>query len=74
MNLTALNARLIDDWRKDAPTFWSIRIAAFWGAVSGLIAVWPAFASILPLWAFAGASVVMCAAVAVARVTKQDGA
>jgi len=68
------NDRLIDDWRSQILGFWSVRIALFWGAVSGLVLVWPAFAGVIPLWTYAVAGMAMSAAVAVARVTKQPGA
>jgi len=69
----AIDGILIDDWRKNALKLWSIQLAMFWGGLSGLFIVWPAFASVVPLWAFAGASIVMAAALGVARLTKQPG-
>ena len=72
--LDALDKRFIDDWRHQAPRLWSIRIALFWGAISGLLAAWPAFASAVPLPVYAGLSIILSAAVAVARLTKQPGA
>ena len=71
--IDGINNRLIDDWRSVALHFWTIRIALFWGAASGLLAAWPAFASAIPLWSYALASVVLSAAVGVARLTKQPG-
>jgi hypothetical protein len=68
-----LDKWLIDGWRSQAPRLWSIRIALFWGALSGLYCAWPAFAEALPLPVFAGLSVAMSAAIAVARLTKQPG-
>ena len=65
---------LIDRWSRRWHRFWSVRIALFWGAVCGLVAVWSSFSDVLPLWVFAGASVVMNMALAVARLTKQPGA
>lgn len=58
-----------DLWLK----FWSVRIALSWGALSGLITIWAAFQDVMPLWAFALASVLMNAAIAIARVTHQPG-
>ncbi len=60
--IDALNERLIDDWRRQALRLWSVRIALFWGAVCGLLAAWPAFASAVPLPVFAGLSVLLSAA------------
>jgi hypothetical protein len=68
-----LNDRLIDDWRSQILKFWTVRLALFWGALSGLVAVWPAFAGAIPLWAYALAGMALSAAVTVARVTKQPG-
>jgi hypothetical protein len=69
----ALDARLINDWRSLWHKFWTIRIALFWGAVSGLLVVWPSFAGAVPLPVYAAGSVVMTALLAVARLTKQPG-
>lgn len=72
--MIAANEKLIDDWRTRALKLWTVRIALFWGALSGLLVAWPAFSGVVPLWAFAGASIILSAAVAVARLTKQPGA
>jgi hypothetical protein len=71
--IAKFNDRLIDDWRSQILGFWTVRIALFWGAIYGLLLVWPAFAGAIPLWAFSIGGMVMSAAVAVARVTKQPG-
>lgn len=65
--------RLIDDWRFIAPHLFEVQAALFWGGVTGLVAVWPAFATVIPLWAYAGASVLMFAGLAWAKLTKQPG-
>lgn len=72
-SLKSLDPHLVYDWRTKLFSLWTIRIAVFWGAVSGLAAAWPAFAGTMPLWAFASASVVMCVALVVARLRKQPG-
>jgi hypothetical protein len=72
--LHAFNLRLIDDWKAQALKLWSIRIALFWGGLSGLVAVWSAFSDIIPLPVYAGFSVLATMAIAGARVTKQPGA
>lgn len=64
---------LIDNWHKMLYRLWSIRIALFWGAVCGLYAAWPAFQDIVPPIIFAGISMLMCMAIAGARVMKQPG-
>jgi len=69
--------RLIDDWRAKIGKLWSVKVAIggiiFWGALSGLWAIWPAFVDWLPLWFYALGGVVMSVALAVARVIKQPG-
>lgn len=69
--------RLIDNWRRDLGRLWSIRVAlagvVFWGAVSGLWVLWPAFVDWLPLWFYAVGGIAMSIALAVARVLKQPG-
>lgn len=72
--LQALDRRLIDDWHREAPRLWSVRIAAFWGALSGLAAVWPAFQGVLPLLPYTLLAMLIFAAIAVAKLTKQPGA
>ena len=69
----AVNARLVDDWHKQAIHLPETKAALFWGAVTGLAAVWPAFAGVIPLWAFAGLSVLMCMGLGWAKLTKQPG-
>jgi hypothetical protein len=64
---------LIDDWRRLAPRLWTVQIAAFWGGVCGLAAVWPAFQAVVPLWAFALVGIGVAILIAIARVTKQPG-
>lgn len=71
--LAAAESRLVDDWRGEAKRLWSIRVALFWGAVSGLYGAWDAFQSVLPAPLFAAASVVMSVSLVGARLTKQTG-
>jgi hypothetical protein len=71
--LTAANARMIDDWRSALKRLWSIRVALFWGAVSGLYAAWPSFQDVIPAPVFAAVSAIMSAAIVGARLTKQPG-
>jgi hypothetical protein len=67
-------AVLIDDWRRGLWRLWSIRVALLWGAVCGLYAALPVFQDHLRPVQFALVSVVMCMAIAGARVLKQPGA
>ena len=62
-----------EDWRTILAQAWSVRVAAFWGLVSGVVLFWPAMQGVVSLPIFAGVSVVACVAVAVARITKQPG-
>lgn len=78
--LNRLRARapaLIDDWRAQMLRLWSMRVAlagvAFWGAVTGLWVLWPAFVDWLPLWFYAAGGIAMSIAIALARVLKQPG-
>lgn len=69
--------QLVENLRAILKRAWSIRVAAFgvvfWGALSGLWVLWPAFVDWLPLWAYAVGGVLMSVALAVARVLKQPG-
>jgi hypothetical protein len=66
-----------DDWKKLLIHAHSIHIAIggviFWGAISGIWVLWPAFVDQVPLWAYAAGGVLMSVALAVARVLKQPG-
>lgn len=64
---------LHEDWKEIFKKSWAIRMALFWGAVSGLIAVWSAFESELPVWAYALIGIVANASITVARLLKQPG-
>lgn len=66
--------RLIDDWKSEVARLWSVRVAAFWSAVCGLLLVWPALASAIPLWAYALGGILICVSIGVARFLKQPGA
>lgn len=64
---------LIDDWRARIFRLWSVRVALFWGGVSGLFVAWPSLAGAVPLPLFATGSVVLSVALVAARVLKQPG-
>jgi hypothetical protein len=70
----AMKLKLIDNWFQEAKRLWSVRVALFWGAISGLILVWSAFSDVLPLWLYATGGIVASAAFAAARLLKQPGA
>ena len=67
--------RFIENWRAVLKKAWSVRVAwagiIFWGAVTGLWAIWPAFVEKLPLWVYAVGGVLMSILVVYGRVTKQ---
>lgn len=67
-----IKAHLVDDC-KSAHRLWSIQLAIFWGAFSGLMWVWPELAAYIPLPAFFGLSILFSVVLGVARVTKQPG-
>lgn len=56
-------------WHK----LWSVRIALFWGAFSGLWVAWPAFQGFMPPLYFAGSCIAFSLAITVARLTNQPG-
>ena len=64
---------LHENWKMILRTSWTVRVACFWGAVSGLIAIWSAFQDVLPLSIYASLGVLMNASIAVARVLNQPG-
>lgn len=70
--VTALNARLIADWRK-AHRFWSNRLAVFWTAFSVLWLVWPSLQAVVSSNTYVVLTVGMSAAFVWARVTHQKG-
>ena len=73
-----MKPRLIAGWRREAGRLWTMRIAiggaAFWAALSGLWALWPAFVEKLPLWFYAIGGILMSVVLGVARLMKQPGA
>ena len=66
-----MRVSLIDGWRKELRRLWTIRLAVFWGAVHGLLAVWPALADVVSPGTLAIGGVVMSASLVAARLLKQ---
>lgn len=64
---------LIDDWRTQLRRLWSLRVAAFWSLVCGLILIWPGLAGEIPTWLYAVGGIVISISFGVARVLKQPG-
>lgn len=67
-----LDAHLQPEWR-DAHRLWSVQIALFWSALSGMWAAWPAFQGIVPLPWFVGICIAFPMVLTLARLAKQPG-
>lgn len=61
--------RLVDNWH----TRWSVWVAAFWGAVGGLLVVLSALLYVNFSWLIGALVIVISASIAIARVLKQPG-
>lgn len=66
--------KLIDKTWGEISRLHSVRVAMFWGAVSGLIMIWPALADRIPVVWYAVGGVLISVAFTAARVLKQPGA
>src|ERR1035437_3064175 len=64
---------LVPNWRC-WHRWWSIRIALFWAAMSGLYMGLAAFYNVIPPFWYAGICVFMSISLVVARLTSQPGA
>lgn len=67
-----IKAHLVDNCAV-AHRLWTIQLAIFWGAFSGLMLIWPALMSFIPLPVFFSLSILFSVILGVARVTKQPG-
>lgn len=65
--------RLIENWRTEFKRLWTIQVCAFWGALCGLVAIWPALVDAIPRNWFIVLGMAMPATIAVARLLKQPG-
>lgn len=65
--------KLIDDAWSEAKRLWSVRVAAFWGAVGTLIIVLGAYLNYAFDWRVGALLVFVGASFAVARFLKQPG-
>ena len=63
--------KLIDDV-KNAPRFWSVRLAALSAALTAVELTLPMFSQVVPTGVFASLSMVVAIGAAVARTVKQD--
>lgn len=60
-------------WRSQSWPRHAVFAALFWGALTGLIMVWPVFMAIVPVWLFVIGGVVISAALALAKYLKRPG-
>lgn len=65
--------RLIDDPWGELKRLWSVRVAAFWGAVGAVIVILSAYLYNTFDWRIGALLVFVSASFAVARVLKQPG-
>jgi hypothetical protein len=65
--------KLIDNVGAELRRLWSVRVAAFWSLVCGLILIWPGLAGEIPTWLYALGGIVISVSFGVARVLKQPG-
>lgn len=63
---------LVGNWRQ-AHWFWTVQLAIFWSALSGVMMAWPAMIALIPVPWFLGLSIVFSVALGLARVFKQPG-
>jgi len=68
-----MDMKLIDNWRTEIRRLWSLRVAAFWGAVGGLIVVLGAFLNFSFNWGVGVLLILISATFAAARLAKQPG-
>ena len=68
-----MNLKLIENWRQAHKTYWSLWVAAFWGAVGGIIMLLGAFLYQSFNWWVGALLVVASTSFAVARYLKQPG-
>lgn len=66
--------KLVNTWRNQSWSVHAIMASIFWGAIGGLILVWPALMTVIPLWAFIAGGVVLSAALAAAKFLHRPGA
>jgi hypothetical protein len=65
--------RLIHNWRAELARLWSVRVAAFWGAIGAIIVILSAYLYNTFDWWVGGLLILVSASFAVARVLKQPG-
>ncbi len=65
--------RLIDDAYNEFKRLWSVRVAAFWGAIGAVIVILSAYLYTTFDWRVGALLIFVSASFAVARVLKQPG-
>lgn len=64
---------LIRYWRRQSWKVHAFLASLFWGGVAGLLVVWPALSSVVPLPVYIGGMVVLSAALAAAKYFDRPG-
>lgn len=65
--------KIVGRWLDSSWPRHAVFASVFWGAVAGLILVWPAIMTVVPLWLAIGGAVVLSAALALAKYLKRPG-
>lgn len=65
--------KLVCKWLDSSWKRHAVFASLFWGAVAGLIMVWPVLMTVLPIWAFVLGGVVISAGFALAKFLKRPG-
>lgn len=65
--------KIYELWQQLSWPIHAILASLFWGGIGGLISVWPALASVVPLPVYVGGMVIMSAALAAAKHFHRPG-
>lgn len=66
--------RLIEKWQDKPWRSHAVYASLFWGSVGGLLLVWPALMTVIPIGWFVLGGVILSAALALAKILKRPGA
>ncbi len=66
--------KLISKWQEQSWSAHAVMASLFWGAVAGMILVWPALMNVVPLWWFVLGGVLLSASFAAAKFLHRPGA
>lgn len=64
---------LFEKWRRQSWKMHAIFASFFWGAVAGVLLVWPVIMTVVPLWLAIAGAVGLSAALAAAKYLKRPG-